>query len=80
MEELIDGGYPNISEPNLLKEMFDTPGSMGQSSGTVIVCFSFRCFYYFDLPIFSALVQPEASRVDVIPDLLAQIKGLIHAE
>ncbi|KAH7816097.1 Adaptor protein complex 3 (AP-3), mu subunitA [Monocercomonoides exilis] len=36
MEELIDGGYPNITEPNLIKEMLETPGFTGYSAGTVI--------------------------------------------
>jgi AP-1 complex subunit mu len=36
-DELIDGGFPNICEPNLLKEMMDPPGLFGHSSGTIIV-------------------------------------------
>lgn len=40
MEELIDGGYPNITEPNLIKEMLNPPGLLGHSAGTIIVYFS----------------------------------------
>jgi hypothetical protein len=38
MDELIDGGFPNICEPNLLKELMDPPGFFGQITGTIIVC------------------------------------------
>ena len=44
MEELIDGGSPNITEPNLIKEMLDQPGALGYTAGMAIVCFVVTMF------------------------------------
>ncbi|KAK2953338.1 Adaptor protein complex 3 (AP-3), mu subunit [Blattamonas nauphoetae] len=36
MDELVDGGFPNITEPNMVKELLNPPGPSGHSAGTVI--------------------------------------------
>jgi AP-3 complex subunit mu len=42
IDELIDGGFPNITEPNLIKELMDSPGLFGKLPGKIIVF-----IYYF---------------------------------
>ena len=75
MEELIDGGFPHVTEPNLIKEMFDTPGALGYSAGMTIVClfFSFKRIIQYKSLYF--LVKPEATGDNQFTNILASFQA-----